>query len=219
MLGLVTTDQGPSPEFVDAFRARLPGVNVQLAGALDGLTDAAIDALAARPAPYPIQTILADGSTRDIDLALLAPLVAQRAQEMVARGAGGIVVCCAGDFPDIDCGVTVLYPGRLLSAIAGAVCRTRRIGVVSPIEAQMEPARRKWEEDGFTVTMAYASAFHRDEFVLAAAGMSDPGIELVILDCMDHGPDDRDEFSRLSGRPVLAARSLATQVAGEIMGG
>jgi len=219
MIGLVTTDQGPNAEFVEAFRVAMGGVDVQLVGALDGLSLDEIDALAAHPSPYPIQTILADGSTRDIDLSLLAPLVDAGAREMVERGAGAIAVCCAGKSPDIDCGVPVFYPGRLLAGIASAIAANRRIGVVSPIESQMESARKNWERDGFSVAMTYASAFKRDEFETAARVMSDPALELVVLDCMDHTAADRDEFARLCGRPVLAALPLTAQVASEIMGG
>jgi hypothetical protein len=219
MIGLVTTDQGPHGEFVEAFQRSMSGGDVQLVGALDALPLDEIDALAARPSPYPIQTILADGSTRDIDLSLLAPLVDTRAREMVERGAGAIAVCCAGDFPDIDCRAPVLYPGRLLAGIAGAVAANRRIGVVSPIESQMKSARKNWERDGFSVSMTYASAFKRDEFEAAAGVVSDSSLELVVLDCMDHTAADRDEFARLCGRPVLAALPLTAQVASEIMGG
>lgn len=219
MIGLVTTDQGPNGEFVEAFQRSMSGGDVQLVGALDALPLDEIDALAARPSPYPIRTILADGSTRDIDLSLLAPLVDTRAREMVERGAGAIAVCCAGDFPDIDCRAPVLYPGRLLAGIAGAVAANRRIGVVSPIESQMKSARKNWERDGFSVSMTYASEFKRDEFEAAAGVMSDSSLELVVLDCMDHTAADRDEFARLCGRPVLAALPLTAQVASEIMGG
>ena len=218
MLGLVTTDEGPSPEFVAAFRERLPHSDIQLIGALDGLSLAEIDGLAAQPSTYPIQTILADETTWDIDITILAPLLDRRAHEMVSRGAKAIAICCSGDFPDIDCGVPVVYPGRLLSAIAGAVCRNGRIGVVSPIAAQMESARRKWEADGFAVMMAHASAFDRDEFVAAAREMAAVDVELVVLDCMDHTAKDRDEFVRLSGRPALAALPVTATIVGEILG-
>ena len=142
MIGLVTTDQVPSAEFVEAFqqafRTSGSSVEVELVGALDGLYMDEIDSLAARPSPYPIQTILADGTTRDIDRSSLAPLLDKRSHEMVERGASVIAICCAGDFPEISCGVPVLFLGRLLSGIAGAVAATRRIGVVSPIASQME---------------------------------------------------------------------------------
>lgn len=217
MIGLVTTDQGENPEFVEAFRATMPGVDVQLIGALDGLSDAEIDGLAAQASDYPIQTILSDGSTRDIDIAVLAPLVSVRAQEMVRRGANVIALCCAGAFPDIDCGVPVLYPGRLLSSVAGAISASRRVGVVSPIEAQMDAARRNWEKDGFDVELTYASAFRHEEFEAAARAMSDPRLDLVVLDCMDHTTEDRNEFAQLSGRPVLAALPLTAQIAAEVV--
>jgi len=85
--------------------------------------------------------------------------------------------------------VPVLYPGRLLWGIAGAVAAGRRIGVVFPISSHMESARRNRERDGFTVEMGFASAFGRDEFV------------------------------RLCGRPVSAALPPTAQVAGEIISG
>lgn len=78
-------------------------------------------------------------------------------------------------------------------------------------------ARRNWEDDGFAVTMAYASAFRRDEFVAAAREMADADAELVVLDCMDHTQGDKDEFARLSGHPVLAALPVTAHVAAEIM--
>ncbi len=219
MIGLVTTDQGPNAEFVEAFRQTMPGVEVRLVGALDDLSIDEIEMLAARPSPYPIQTILADDTTRDIDLSLLAPLVDSSAQQMVERGASAIAICCSGDFPDIDCGAPVLYPGRLLTGISGAVAATRRIGVVSPIASQMKSARDNWERDGFDAKMAFASAFRKDEIEAAAREMSDPALEVVVLDCMDHTAVGRDAFVRLCGRPVLAALPLTAQVASEILGG
>lgn len=219
IIGLVTTDQGPNPEFVEAFRATMPGADVRLVGALDGLSSEQIDAAAGNASDYPIQTILADGSTRDIELSFLAPLLDSQVQEMAGQGADVIVICCAGDFPEFDCGVPVLYPGRLLSGVAGAVGTTRRIGVVSPIASQVDSARSNWERDGFDVKMTFASAFKKDEIKVAAREMSDSELELVVLDCMDHNAADRDEFASLCGRPVLAALPLTAQVASEIVVG
>ncbi len=219
IIGLVTTDQGPNPEFVEAFQATMPGAEVRLVGALDGLSMNEIDDAAGGSSEYPIQTILADGSTRDIDLSFLAPLLGVRVSEMAGQGAEAIAICCAGDFPDFDCDVPVLYPGRLLSGMASAVTTTGRIGVVSPIASQMESARANWERDGFEVKMAFASAVKRDEIEAAALEMSDPSLELVVLDCMDHTAADRDEFARLCGRPVLAALPLTAQIASEIVVG
>ena len=219
MLGLVTIGQSPRPDFDAAFREYLPSTDIQLLGALDGMSTDQIDDLAGRPGRYPLHTLLADGSTRDIDIKVLAPLVEARARELVDNGANAIAVCCAGDFPEIDCGAPVLMPGRLLPAVAGAISRTRRIGVVSPIAAQMEPAREKWERDGFSVKTAFASPYKHDEIRSAAQAMSDPDLELVVLDCMGHGAEYRDEFTRLSGRPALLAQTLLAKVTAELIGG
>lgn len=219
MLGLVTIGQAPRPDFDAAFREYLPNTEIKLLGALDGISVPQIDDLAGIDGSYPLHTLLSDGSTRDIDIKVLAPLVETKARELVDAGARAVVVCCAGDFPDIDCGVPVLRPGRLLPALAGAICRTRRIGVVSPIASQMAPAQAKWERDGFSVRTAFASPYRHDEIKIAAREMADSELEVVILDCMGHGVEYRDEFTRLSKRPVLLAQTLLAKVAAEMAGG
>ena len=219
MLGLVTIGQAPRPDFDAAFREYLPNTEIKLLGALDGISVPQIDDLAGIDGSYPLHTLLSDGSTRDIDIKVLAPLVETKARELVDAGARAVVVCCAGDFPDIDCGVPVLRPGRLLPALAGAICRTRRSGVVSPIASQMAPAQVKWERDGFSVRTAFASPYRHDEIKIAAREMEDSELEVVILDCMGHGVEYRDEFTRLSKRPVLLAQTLLAKVAAEVAGG
>ncbi|MFP6595489.1 MAG: AroM family protein [Dehalococcoidia bacterium] len=219
MLGLVTIGQAPRPDFDAAFREHLPSTEIKLLGALDGMSVPQMDDLTGIDGVYPLHTLLSNGSTRDIDIKVLAPLVEAKARDLVDEGARAIAVCCAGDFPDIDCGVPVLRPGRLLPALAGAICRTRNIGVVSPIASQMAPAKEKWERDGFSVRTAFASPYRHDEIEVAAREMSDPELEVVILDCMGHGAEYRDEFTRLSGRPALLAQTLLAKVAAEVMGG
>ncbi|MBT4514549.1 MAG: hypothetical protein HOC77_05595 [Chloroflexi bacterium] len=219
MLGLVTIGQAPRPDFDAAFREHLPSTEIKLLGALDGMSVHQVDDLAGIPGTYPLHTLLSDGSTRDIDISVLAPLVEKKARALVDDGARAVAICCAGGFPDISCGVPVLRPGRLLPALAGAVCRTRRIGVVSPIASQMAPAQEKWEKDGFSVKTAFASPYRHDEITAAAEEMADPELEVVILDCMGHGAEYRDQFSQLSGRPALLAQTLLAKVAAEIVGG
>lgn len=219
MLGLVTIGQTPRPDFEAAFRENAPGVEFRIVGALDGVSADEIETLSKQPGDFPLHMLLADGSTCDIQQQALAPLVERRMRELVSAGATAVGLLCTGRFHDFDPGVPVLMPGKLLPAVAGAIAPSRRIGAVTPIESQVDPMRKLWEADGFSVTVAVSSPYHEGENEAAAAVMADADLELVVLDCMGHGPASRDEFSRLSGRPVLTAQTLLAKVASEVVGG
>lgn len=218
MLGLVTIGQTPRPDFEAVFRENVPGVEFRIVGALDGVSADEIADLSAEPGDFPLHMLLADGSTCDIQQKTLAPLVDECMRELVADGASAVGLLCTGRFPLIECGVPVLMPGKLLPAVAGAIAPSRRIGVITPIESQLEPMRALWEADGFSVTVAVSSPYHEGEIEAAASIMADAAPELIVLDCMGHGPASRDEFSRLSGRPVLTAQTLLAKIAGEVVG-
>jgi protein AroM len=219
VLGVVTIGQTPRPDLERAFQTHAPGASVLVRGALDGLSSADIDALAARPTDYPLLARLADGSTREIPLEAIHPLVSERARSLSALGARAVVVACAGGFPDVACDVPVLLPGRILPAVVSAITRDRRIGVVAPIRSQVPAALRKWSSDGFDPVVTWASPVVPGEIEAACARMADPTLALVVLDCFGHDDDDSRAFSARTGKLVLAAQSVTARIAGELVRG
>jgi protein AroM len=219
MLGLVTIGQTPRPDFEAAFREHVPGVEFEIVGVLDGLSRDEIAALESEHGGYPLHMLLADGSTADIQLDTLAPLVEERMRVFVADGAHAVGLLCTGRFPRFEVGVPVLDPGSLLPAVAAAIAPSRRVGVVTPIESQIDIVMEIWEGDGFSVTVAVDSPYHEGGIEAAAAVMADARPEVVMLDCMGLGPAYRDEFARLSGVPAISAQTLLAKVAGELAGG
>ena len=219
MLGVVTVGQSPRPDLERAFASHAPGARIEVRGALDGLGAAEIAALAAGAADYPILARLGDGSMREIPLASIHPLVEQRAQELARLGARAVVVACAGGFPDVACEIPVLLPGRLLPAVASALTRERRIGVVSPIRSQVAAAKRKWRGDGFDPVVTWASPQSAEEIGAACSELRERGVALVVLDCFGFGDDGARAVADLVRRPVLAARSVTARIAGELLRG
>lgn len=217
LLGIVTIGQTPRPDLEQAFLGHAPGATVKVLGALDALTHAEIDALAARPTDYPLLVKLADGSARSIGIAELHPRVERQAQALAAMGARAVVVACAGGFPDVRADAAVILPGRVVPAVTGAVAKTRRIGVVTPIRGQAAAAEAKWRADGFDPQVTWASPYVHAEIEAASALMADASLELVVLDCMGHDEDYRREFASRCGKPVLLAQSIAARIAGEVM--
>ena len=78
-----------------------------------------------------------------------------------------------------------------------------------PIEGQAAAAKAKWEADGFSVKVAVCSPYDNDEVESAAAQLTDPDLEVVILDA------DRDGIEQISN--LLGERSdLSYRIAGVV---
>jgi protein AroM len=217
VLGLVTIGQTPRPDFEALFAAHAPGAEIQLAGALDDLAPDAARALERHGGDYPLLVRLRDGSSAEIPLATLVPRVEIFARALTEAGAAAVVVLCAGDFPDIHCGVPVLIPGRILPAVAGALAPRRRVGVVTPVAGQAQAAEAKWRRDGFHTEVVWASPRRHDELAAAAERMAGADVDLIVLDCMGHDDAYRRAFASRAGRPVLAAQTIVARVAGELV--
>jgi protein AroM len=215
MLGLVTIGQTPRPDFEALFGACAPGVPVDVRGALDGLTDDQVAALEVADA-YPLLVRLRSGSTAEVPLATLVPLVEWRGRELAAAGASLVVVLCAGAFPDIACGAPVLLPGRLLPAVVASL-GARRVGIVTPVAGQVAAAHAKWVADGFEPVVRAASPVHHADIVTTAADLAAHELDLVVLDCMGHDERYRTAFAERCGHPVLAAQTLVARVAGSLL--
>jgi protein AroM len=217
-LGILVLGQTPRPDIERLFGAYLPGVELIVQGALDGLAAGAVDELAGQTGDYPLLVILAAGTTREIAMDRLAPRLSAAARHAESRGASAAILFCAGDFPDLDCRLPVIYPGRIVPALVGGLSRTRRVGVITPNPGQVEPARRHWEAKGFRVSVAVASPKDPGAIDAAAARMQDPSLELVVLDCMGFAPSAARRMKALARRPVICAQSLVARAAAELIG-
>lgn len=217
-LGILVLGQTPRPDIEKRFAAYLPGTELIVQGALDGLATDAIDDLSRQKGEYPLLVILADGSTREISMGLLVPRLSAAARHFETCGISAAILFCAGDFPDLDCHLPVIYPGRIVPALVGGISRTRRIGIITPNPGQLDPARRHWEAKKFTVTVAVASPKDPAGLEKAAAQLQDPALEMVVLDCMGFAPQAAGRLKELTQRPVICSQSLVARAAAEIIG-
>lgn len=217
LLGIVTIGQSPRPDLAHAFAVHAPGATVEVRGALDGLSVGEVERLARIETSYPLLVRCADGSGCAIGLDVLHPLVERAAQEFARDGAQVVAIACAGAFPDIECAVPVVLPGKVVPAVVGAIATTRRVGVVTPIQSQVGAAAQKWRDDGFEPTVTWASPLEHHELANAAAVMRAAAVDLVILDCMGHDESYATEFADRCGRRVITAQSLTARVTGEFL--
>lgn len=219
IMGIVTIGQTPRPDLAEAFGAEAPHAEVRVAGALDGISSEDLAALqdTKTSLEYPLLVRLASGTHIEVPLDRLVPRVTLAARRLAADGASVIVVACAGGFPDVPCPVPVLLPGRIVPAVAGAISRSRRVGVVTPNRAQVPYAELKWRSDGFDPVVAWASPSSGDEMARAADELRDARLDLIVIDCMGHADDARRAMAQRTGTLVIAAQSVVAKVAGAMI--
>jgi protein AroM len=218
MLGIIVLGQTPRSDLEAIYHAYLPGVDLHIRGALDRLETPGIDRMADDGGEYPLLVILADGTTREISLYRLLPLLEKQAAALAGAGARAAVLMCAGNFPDLNSAIPIIYPGRVVPAVVSAVSSRKRIGIITPNPGQVEPARAHWQQKGFSVKVAVASPQDPTGLEAVAEDMQDSDLELIVLDCMGFGPDDGRRMRQLCGRPVICPQSLVARVTAEMMG-
>lgn len=219
ILGIVTIGQSPRPDLAEAFGAEAPHAEVRVAGALDGVSPEDLAALksAETPLEYPLLVRLASGAHIEVPLDRLAPRVISAARKLAADGASVVVVACAGAFPEVPSPVPVLLPGRIVPAVAGAISRSRRVGVVTPNRAQAPYAEQKWRSDGFDPVVTWASPSQDHEMARAADELRDARLDLIVIDCMGHADAARRAMAERTGTIVIAAQSVVAKVAGAMI--
>lgn len=216
ILGVVTIGQTPRPDLETLFAAAAPAAEVRVAGALDGLAPADIDALAV-DGPYPLLVRLADGRTREVPRDQLLPGITAAARRLTDAGASVVVLSCAGAFPPVTCAAPFLVPGRIVPAVVRAVAGRGRVGIVTPNAAQRPFAEAKWRADGFDAAVSHAAPARHDELDAAVAELTAAGAELLVLDCMGHDEADRARVAARSGRPTVAAQQIVAGVAAALL--
>ncbi len=217
-LGILILGQTPRNDMEELFRTYIPNAELLQAGGLDGLTNQEIDALVTRDPEYPLFVILADGSTREIAMAKLIPLLEKQTKALAAAGAEVIVLMCAGKFPLLDSPLPVIYPWRVVPAVVEGISANQRIAIVTPNAGQLEPALTNWRQRGFTVHGAYAAPIDEKALTVAAEHLRQPGLDLVVLDCMGFAPAAVTSFRQVFDVPVICPRRLVARVTAEMLG-
>lgn len=216
-LGLIALGQTPRPDFMKMFHNVVLNTEIVVTGALDGVSDDEIMKLSNASNTYLLYVVLSDGTIREIALDLLLPYLKSRVAELAAAGVEIAIVMCAGNFPDLGGSIPIIYPGRVISALVGAVSPSKKIGVIVPNKGQMQSAVDHWEEAGFNIK---AVAISPQEFMslnVCPEEISDLSLDLIILDCMGFTAEMSSKMEILSKRPTICHQRLIPHIAEELL--
>ncbi len=205
---MVTIGQAPRADLVPDLRAELEGLDVEVLefGALDGLGEDEIEALAPGPDEPRLVTRLRDGREVTLAKTKVEALLEALLLRLDAEVMDAIVLLCTGRFeglnlrsPLIESQVVV---DETLATLAGSVdC----LGILVPHREQIAEFH-KVPAAGHRLRFSHASPYGDRRFAEAGRELSQSGI--IVMHCMGYCEAMRQQVAEASGRPVLLARRI-----------
>lgn len=216
MIGLVVLGHTPRPDHESVYESIAPDVPRLMAGGLDDFTPDEARDLHDQGGESPLVCLLSDNTTVEIPLPTLFPYLKQKVEQLAAAGATSAVVLCNGGFPDFNCSIPVILPGKIVPAVVAGLYPGKRVGLVVPNAAQMDSAQAHWKSMGVDTVATVISPYQGKGFESAAELFTSMGTEMVAIDCMGFTEEHRDRLRALCGCPVLLPKTLVARVALEM---
>ncbi|MFO1219450.1 MAG: AroM family protein [Burkholderiaceae bacterium] len=208
----LTLGQTPRDDLVPDILAQLPmALDVQEFGALDGLSEREIAALAPRAGESSLVTRLRDGS----DVVLSRQRLARR-MEAICRGIDPsrfdlLIILTTGLSREFESECPTVNAQRAMDAsIAALAAAGQTVGVIYPLRRQVD------ENAGYSVpgcALRFTHAAGGDAADLRRAADDLRGCDFVVLNSVGYVEADREAVAARMARPVILARRV---VAGAI---
>jgi protein AroM len=217
-MGVVVIGQSPRPSVAGEIAAVLsPGMQIDLRGALDGMTRAEIDAIPPVDGYDTLFTLLPNGDSVIISKKAVEARAAKQIEKFASEGVKVTMLACTGKFPNLAPEGLVILPSAVLHKLVEAVLPKGRLGVFSPLAAQTELIGKKWQREGVEVvgvTMQPGS----DDAAIDAAGQKMAALEpdLVVMDCMGYTTANKARLRGAYDGPVILAIAAAARVVEEL---
>jgi protein AroM len=219
LLGVATIGQGPREDIRELFAAAAPrGTRVILRGCLDGLSEAEVGACAPTDGDDTLYTRLK--GQRDTKISKRA--VIERASATLAAlrrdGATVLVFACTGEFPPLAGDAGVVFPSRVLNALAAALLPAGRLGLLIPLPEQTRKLTAKWVRPGLEVmSEPLVPSASENQIAMAAERLAAQQPDLVAMDCMGYGPAAKTIVKEVCRVPTLLAITAAGRVVRELI--
>jgi len=221
ILGTLTIGQAPRPDITPILDRYLPAtVRCIHAGVLDGLSREEIGArYAPRPGEAVLVTRLHDGSAVLLGKPAVCAAIQTKLETLEAQECGVILLLCTGEFKGLTCRKAWLVePDQIVPQAAAALAGARRVGIVVPVQAQIESEARKWQTLQLPPVYAVASPYESNTAALARASqqLREQGADLIVLDCMGFVECHREIAARACGLPVVLSNALVAKLVAEL---
>lgn len=202
---MVTIGQAPRVDLVPDLCADLP-VEVIECGALDGLDDREIAALAPAAGEARLVTRLRDGREVTIAKTAAEERVEALLRALDPQALDAIVLLCTGRFDQLELRTPLvesqIVVDETLGSLAGSV---DRLGILLPHREQIAEFH-KTAAAGDRLRFSHASPYGGQRFAEAGRELAD--CDVVVMHCMGYSEAMQQQVAAASGRPVLLARQI-----------
>lgn len=213
-VGLLTIGQSPREDIVPEIKSLfLPHIHIVEAGLLDNLSSTEIERLKPEIGETPLVSRLRNGSQVQLSEkkinSLLPEIIDSMKTKMKVKAVG---ILCTHDFPKTKFSLSVIFPFDYLNILINHILKAKSLGVVIPLENQIEMAKKKWEKEKVVVEAKSPYAEGKTWKRIAKKFIQEK-VEAVILDCIGYKIKDKREIQNLISIPILLPRViLATAI-------
>lgn len=215
--GTIALGHAPRTDITDDLRRALPDdVEIVEVGCLDGFETAEEVESVAGPidGQPPCVTELSNGEEVLLNREDLARLIQERIRDLEDE-VMAIGILCTASFPAFDSAVPILETGELLQSWARSIAPNGPVGVLVPVESQMELAVQVFE--GMSPIPAAVSPSADGDEVIRAAEEIGTDVELVVMKCMSFDYGTKATVKEVTGAPTIVPRSLLAKTMDEML--
>jgi protein AroM len=206
-VGLLTIGQSPREDIVSEIMPLLNSrIEILERGLLDCLSLEEIERLKPDAGETPLVTRLKGGSQVEPSekkiSSMLPAAIDSMQKEMKIRAVG---VLCTHEFREKKFLVPVIFPFDYLKFLTSRVLNVKSLGVVVPLESQIEMTKEKWKTSFVEAKSPYTAGKSWEEI---AKKFITKKVDAVILDCIGYRIKDKQEVQSFLSVPVLLPRII-----------
>lgn len=219
-VGMITIGQSPRVDVIPEMKGILGAeIEVLEAGALDGLSREEVKGFYPKKGDYILCTRMADGTEVIIGKKFILPRMQQCINLLTGKGAETILLLCTGKFPEFSSERLLIEPQKILdNFILALQGKGQRMGLMIPLQGQMEQAQKKYRRIKGEIIIQAASPYaRRDEVQLAARAYKKADPHVIVMHCMGYTQTMKDQVREMTGKPVILARSLVARTLKELL--
>ncbi|KHO62771.1 MULTISPECIES: AroM family protein [Thermoanaerobacter] len=220
-LGMITIGQAPRTDVAPIIEKYLNGrAELIQRGVLDGLTKEYIEQnLYPEKGEYVLTTRLATGESVIISREKIQPILQDKIYLLEEEGINQILLLCTGEFPGLKTNKSYLIePDRILTPTVKALVGNRQLGVIVPLEEQIEALKSKYYSYNLDPLIVAASPYKKDltTFTEACQQIKDK-VDIILLDCMGYTEEIRELVSEITELPVILSNALMAKLVSEMI--
>lgn len=217
-IGAITIGQSPRTDVMPDMQGILgPDVTIIEAGALDGLSRDEVAALAPGTDDQVLVTRMRDGTAVRVAGRHIVPRLQQCIEEVEPQ-VGALLLLCTGTFAPFASSRPIVYPERILYALAAAAAPGAHLGIITPDARQIPEQRQRWGTISPRVTIVAASPYESSgELERLGRELADAGAGLLVLDSLGYSVAMKATVRAASGKSVLLPRTVLARAAAELL--